>query len=121
MSEFNPKTEPENISISKSRGVKVTWKDGHTSEYALKYLRKLCPCATCTGTHGTPPASAELDNPLQMYKPVLKIDSVEPIGGYALRIHWNDGHSAGLYSYEHFRKICPCPECSRVPLADILQ
>ena len=36
---------------------------------------------------------------------------VEQVGSYAIRIHWNDGHSAGIYSYEHFRDICPCLEC----------
>ena len=46
-----------------------------------------------------------------MYKPALRMDSVEPVGSYAIRIHWNDGHSTGIYSFDHLRKICPCPEC----------
>ena len=32
-------TDPEHISISKSKGIKIDWKDGHTSEYGLRYLR----------------------------------------------------------------------------------
>ena len=32
-------------------------------------------------------------------------------GGYALKVFWNDGHSGGIYSWEHLRKICPCPAC----------
>ena len=36
---------------------------------------------------------------------------VEAVGNYAIRINWSDGHNAGIYSFEHFRKICPCPEC----------
>jgi len=47
-----------------------------------------------------------------MYKPALKMLSVEPVGGYAIRIAWNDGHSTGIYSFDHFRKICPCDECT---------
>ena len=31
-------TDPEHISISKSKGVKIDWKDGLTSEYGLRYL-----------------------------------------------------------------------------------
>ena len=46
-----------------------------------------------------------------MYKPALKMDKVEPVGQYAIRIHWNDGHNAGIYSYDYFRGICPCAEC----------
>ena len=68
------------------------------------------PCATCSGTHGTPPPAS---NPLQLYKPALKIEAVEPVGNYALRLKWNDGHNTGIYSYEHFRLICPCEECRR--------
>lgn len=99
--------DPDHISVSKSKGIKIDWTDGHHSEYDLKYLRDHCPCATCTGAHGTPPAS-----PFQMYTPSLKIEEVEPIGNYALRLKWSDGHSTGIYSFEHFRRICPCPECA---------
>jgi DUF971 family protein len=48
-----------------------------------------------------------------MYKPTLKMMSVEPVGNYAIRIVWSDGHSTGIYSFEHFRRICPCEECRK--------
>lgn len=32
-------------------------------------------------------------------------------GNYALNFKFNEGHDTGIYSYEHLRKICPCPEC----------
>jgi DUF971 family protein len=108
-------TDPEHIAISKSKGIKIDWKDGHRSDYELTYLRDKCPCASCTGAHGTPPrqpdAAPDPANPFQMYKPALKMVNVEPVGNYAIRIHWSDGHNAGIYSYEHFRRICPCEEC----------
>ena len=106
-------TDPEHIAISKSKGIKIDWKDGHTSDYGLMYLRDKCPCATCSGSHGTPPRVPEADNPFQMFKPALKMLSVEPVGNYAIRINWSDGHNSGIYSYEHFREICPCDECQR--------
>jgi DUF971 family protein len=108
---MNLATDPEHIAISKSGGIKIDWKDGHHSQYALVYLRDKCPCAGCTGAHGTPPRQAEAANPLQMYKPVLKMLDAEQVGNYAIRIKWSDGHSAGIYSWEHFRRICPCPQC----------
>ena len=106
-------TDPEHIAISKSKGVKIDWKDGHHSEYGLTYLRDKCPCATCTGAHGTTPREPEAPQagPFQMYKPALKMLNVEPVGNYAIRIHWSDGHSSGIYSYEHLRSICPCGIC----------
>ena len=110
-------TDPEHIAISKSKGVKIDWKDGHHSEYELVYLRDKCPCAGCTGAHGTPPrqpdAPADPASPFQMYKPTLKMLGVEPVGNYAIRIHWSDGHSTGIYSWEHLRNICPCAECRK--------
>ena len=106
-------TDPEHIAISKSKGIKIDWKDGHTSEYTLEYLRDKCPCAACTGAHGTPPRQPTANAPFQMYKPALKILGIEPVGNYAIRINWSDGHSTGIYSWDHFREICPCPQCAR--------
>jgi DUF971 family protein len=106
-------SDPEHITVSKSKGIHIDWKDGHASQYDLAYLRANCPCAQCTGAHGTPPLSAAPPDPFQMYKPALHMDSIEEVGSYALRIHWNDGHSTGLYSWEVFRRICPCVECKK--------
>ncbi len=107
--------DPEHIAVSKSKGIKIDWKDRHRSEYGLQYLRDKCPCATCTGVHGTPPAAgnSQAANPFQMYKPALKILSIEPVGNYAVRINWSDGHNSGIYSWEHLREICPCGECQK--------
>ena len=104
-------TDPEHIAISKSKGIKIDWKDGHHSEYGLTYLRDKCPCATCTGAHGTPPREPEANNPFQMFKPALKMLGVEPVGNYAIRINWSDGHNTGIYSYDTSGEICPCEEC----------
>jgi DUF971 family protein len=118
-------TDPEHIAISKSKGIEIDWKDGHHSSYGVEYLRDWCPCATCAGTHGTEPrpkrtsaaagkanaAPGPPANPFQMYKAKDRMVGIEPVGNYALRIEWNDGHNTGIYSYDHLRSICPCPEC----------
>lgn len=108
--------DPEHIAISKSKGIKIDWKDGHSSDYPAAYLRDECPCATCTGAHGTAPQKTSYAKPeatpFPMFKPTIKMETVEPVGGYAIRILWNDGHGTGIYSWEHFRRICPCPACA---------
>ena len=114
-------TDPEHIAISKSKGIEIDWKDGHHSSFGVEYLRDLCPCATCAGSHGTEPrpkrtssgsaAQAAPANPFQLYKAKDRMVNIEPVGNYALRIEWNDGHNTGIYSYDHLRHICPCPEC----------
>lgn len=114
--------EPEHIAISRSKGIKIDWKDGHHSEYSLGYLRDECPCATCTGAHGTVPQktnhASPKAGPFQMYTPALRMINVEEVGHYAIRIQWSDGHNTGIYSYDHFRKICPCAECKALRAAE---
>ena len=111
-------TDPEHIAISKSKGIEIDWKDGHHSSFGVDYLRDWCPCAGCTGSHGTEPRPKTTEgplqpagNPFQMYKPRLKMLGIEPVGTYAMKIEWSDGHNTGIYSYDHFRQICPCDEC----------
>jgi DUF971 family protein len=102
-------SDPASLDISKSQGVTIVWSDGHRSEYALQYLRDRCPCAACGNKEGVPPRPA---SPFQLYQPPARIQNVESIGRYAIRFYWNDGHSTGIYSFDHLRSICPCPECS---------
>ena len=109
------KSDPEHIAISKSKGIKIDWRDGHRSEYSVALLRDECPCAGCTGAHGTEPQKSNYSSPAKepfpLYKPALKMERIEEVGEYAVRIYWNDGHSAGIYSWDHLRAICPCGEC----------
>src|ERR1019366_3314108 len=111
-------TDPEHIAISKSRGIEIDWKDGHHSSYEITWLRDWCPCAQCTGAHGPQPRAKEsaaphgkASGPFPMYKPRERMVSVEPVGNYALRIVWSDGHASGIYSWAHLRQICPCNAC----------
>ena len=83
--------EAGHVAVSKSKGIKIYWADGHQSEYGLTLparplpMRHLHPC-----THGT--LQRARANPFQMYDPPLKINAVEPAGSYAIGIKWNDGH-----------------------------
>ena len=108
--------EPEHIAISRSKGIRIDWKDGHHSEYGLAYLRDECPCATCTGAHGTQPQKSNYGKadatPFKMFQPALKMLNVEAVGSYAIKIDWSDGHNVGIYSFDYLRKICRCPECA---------
>jgi DUF971 family protein len=107
--------DPAHIAVSKSRGLKIDWSDDHSSDYPCAMLRDACPCASCTGAHGTEPQqssySAPQASPFPMFQPKLRMTNIEPVGSYALRIDWSDGHSSGIYSFEYLRGICPCPRC----------
>mgnify|MGYP003340092020 CR=1 FL=1 len=98
------RAEAEHIAISKSKGIQIDWKDGHRSAYTLAYLRDECPCATCTGAHGTVPQKtnysaeeAKPANPFKMYTPTLKMLKVEEVGAYAAtRGGWLESVLAGM-------------------------
>jgi ATP-binding protein involved in chromosome partitioning len=38
--------------------------------------------------------------------------SVELVGAYGIRIHWSDGHSTGIYTFERLLLSCPCQRCT---------
>ena len=81
----------------------VHWSDGHVSDYAYRYLRDRCPCASCSEIE---PANRADPSALPMFgtKP-LKPDRAELVGRYALQIFWNDGHSSGIYYFDYLREI----------------
>src|SRR6202044_3491588 len=116
---IDTQAEPEHIAIAKSKGIQIDWKDGHRSNYSLGYLRDECPCASCTGAHGTEPQKTNYSEaparPFFIFLPpptrTLKMLNVEALGHYSIRIDWSDGHNTGIYSYDHLRKICSCAEC----------
>jgi DUF971 family protein len=88
----------------------IHWSDGHESFYPYRYLRSKCPCATCEET--SPPAEQPVGGlPILGQKP-LHPERVELVGRYALQIFWSDGHSTGIYAFDHLRDLCPCSECT---------
>lgn len=88
----------------------IDWSDGHRATYAWTHLRRQCPCAGCIEERAQPP------NPLQVLKPSeltpLKPVALEPVGRYAYKITWSDGHDSGIYTLEHLRDLCQCPACT---------
>ncbi len=94
---------PKSVERPDGKLVRITWPDGHRSEYAARYLRLACPCASCidewTGAKRIDPAAVPGD---------LTVDALETVGQYALRFSFSDGHGTGLYPHAHLRKICPC-------------
>jgi DUF971 family protein len=93
----------------------VVWNDGHRSTYSWKHLRENCPCATCCGDHGQPPDPFHILSAAELApRPPLAPVAMTPIGHYAYKITWNDGHDAGIYTLENLRALCECPQCQHV-------
>jgi DUF971 family protein len=105
------------VHISTGAGVDITWSDAHTSHYDFPYLREHCPCATCKETHekhaNVDAKAAGGTSVLPMFKPKITARAASTAGTYAVQIEFTDGHSTGIYSFDHLREICPCEACAR--------
>jgi ATP-binding protein involved in chromosome partitioning len=78
-------------------GLKIEWDEsGHEAFYPARALRLACPCAACveemSGRPLLDPATVPAD-----IRPV----SVALVGAYGIKIDWSDGHSTGIYTFEH--------------------
>jgi prepilin-type processing-associated H-X9-DG protein len=117
---LDPRKKPTSVKIhvSNGAGVDVLWADGHASHYEFAYLREECPCATCNDAREKNAAHSEVASPfksspaLPMFKPKPRAQAATVMGNYAVQISFTDGHSTGIYSYDHLRNICPCAECA---------
>jgi DUF971 family protein len=116
---IDPRKKASNVKIhvSTGAGMDITWADGHQSHYDFAYLREECPCATCNDERGKKHAFAAVASSssavLPMFKPKPRAKSAIVMGNYAVQINFSDGHSTGIYSYDHLRSICPCTECAQ--------
>lgn len=85
----------------------ITWADRHESIYPLDGLRRACPCVTCRGSHAEMGAPADpsvlQEAPRRRWEDV----QVQPVGGYGLRMTWDDGHDDGVYTWQRLRDLAP--------------
>jgi DUF971 family protein len=83
----------------KARQLEVAFTDGLTATLTAEYLRVHSPSAEVTG-HS---AGERL---LVTGKQDVAIESIEPVGRYAVRIVFDDGHDTGLYTWPILYDLC---------------
>lgn len=81
-----------------SRLVCLQFSDGLEAELSFEYLRVYSPSAEVRG-HG------KGQEVLQWGKRNVGIRSVEPVGHYAIKINFDDGHDTGLYSWDYLHEL----------------
>lgn len=94
-------TEPRATEIKlrrKSRLLEVSFESGERFELPFEYLRVYSPSAEVRG-HG---AGQEV---LQFGKENVQVTTVEPIGQYAVRLIFDDGHDTGLYTWKYLFEL----------------
>jgi DUF971 family protein len=83
---------------TKSRVLEVVFDNGERFELSFEYLRVYSPSAEVRG-HGPGQET------LQLGKHEVGIKAVEPVGHYAVRLVFDDGHDTGLYSWSYLREL----------------
>lgn len=90
---------PTDITLHrKSRELEVTFDDGLSRRLPCEYLRVFSPSAEVRG-HGP---QQEI---LVFGKENVNIERIEPVGNYAVRLVFDDGHDTGLYTWEELYKL----------------
>ncbi len=85
---------PSEIKLhQKSRRLELIYESGETYSLDFEYLRVYTPSAEARG-HGPGQET------LQTGKRNVAIERVEPVGTYALKLVFSDGHDSGLYSWD---------------------
>ena len=91
---------PTELRFSKSKAaLTVTYDDGESFALPYKILRLESPSAEVQG-HGNGPKP-----PPPVISPDLTVDKADPVGRYAVRIYFSDGHSSGLFTWSYLREL----------------
>jgi DUF971 family protein len=79
--------------LQKSRLLEIAYENGERYSLDFEYLRVFTPSAEARG-HGPGQET------LQTGKRNVNIERIEPVGTYAVRLVYSDGHDSGLYSWD---------------------
>ncbi|MDZ4098891.1 MAG: DUF971 domain-containing protein [Methylophilaceae bacterium] len=100
MTGLTPKSpRPTDIKLHQSsRLLEISFDNGRVAKLSCEFLRVYSPSAEVRG-HG---AGQEV---LQVGKENVNIVGIEPIGNYAVKLIFSDGHDTGLYSWDYLHEI----------------
>ena len=91
---------PVRLSFRKSAGeLHVEFEDGVTGAIAYRRRREESPSAEVRG-HGSGPKPVQPPVPDD-----ISVIGAEPVGRYAVRIRFSDGHDSGLYTWKFLREL----------------
>ncbi|RVU85495.1 DUF971 domain-containing protein [Leucothrix sargassi] len=90
---------PTEIALhQKTRILALSWPDGVVHQLPCELLRVYSPSAEVRG-HGVGNAVLQLD------KENVNITALDPVGHYAVKITFDDGHDSGLFDWNYLRDL----------------
>ena len=88
---------PDQITLDENASTLcLIYSEKRECKFTCEFLRIFSPSAEVVG-HGP----GQRLNPIG--KENVKIVDIEPVGNYAIRIVFSDGHDTGIYSWKYFR------------------
>ena len=87
------------VAHQQSKVLELGYEDGSTYRLPFEFLRVLSPSAEVRG-HGPGQET------LQTGKRNVSILSIEPVGHYAIKPTFTDGHDSGLFSWDYLFELC---------------
>jgi len=81
-----------------SRKLEIAFATGEVFELTCEFLRVHSPSAEVRG-HSPEQAT------LQLGKQDVNIKAIEPIGNYAVKLVFDDGHETGLYTWDYLYEL----------------
>ena len=96
---MDTQTKPTEIKLHrKSRTLEITFDNGERFNLSWEYLRVFSPSAEVRGRRGR-------DRLLVTGKEDVVITRVEPVGNYAIKLFFDDGHSSGIYDWRYLYEL----------------
>ena len=83
----------------KSRILELAFENGERYELSYEFLRVFTPSAEARG-------HAPGQETLQVGKRDVEILGIEPVGNYAIKPVFSDGHDSGLFSWDMLHTLC---------------
>jgi len=90
---------PKKIRLTRDRqNLEITFADGSDAALGAEYLRVFSPSAEVRGHGGG-------EMMLVLGKQDVRIEKIEPVGRYAVKLTFSDGHDSGLYDWGLLREL----------------
>jgi len=93
---------PTNVQVIGAE-VAVAWSDGSETYFPAEYLREASPSAETQGERDIFGQQYGGNGPKKF--PGVTVVAWEPVGNYALRFDFSDGHRTGLYTFPYLLKL----------------
>jgi DUF971 family protein len=97
---------PVHIDVDRERGITFAWDDGSSAFMASAVLRRESPSADARELRAEMARNPFTVLPASGSNGPLRIEAVEPVGHYALRIRFSDGHDTGIFTWKYLHTLC---------------